>query len=272
MLFTALRFFSFALLFRCVGGTAALALSCARAVRTSASSASGVLAERPRPRPRLAFRDRSPGRRPSRVRSGEHIPLERHRPGTRHALRPGLARTGGPAAAWARSPWFCGGEGAGLAARLGSSFASDSVITPAAAGHSELAGALAFVSDVVHVQAGAVWVGGLAFLLLALFLAGPGRWELASPAVPRFSTIAVVSVTALLIAGVINGYLEVRAWSGLWETTYGRLLLAKAALVIPLLPLGLYNNRRSVPRLRAGIASALERRHFLRSVGPSWRS
>lgn len=140
------------------------------------------------------------------------------------------------------------------------------VLSPAASGHASVAGALAFVSDVVHVQAGAVWVGGLAFLVMALLLTRDKRWELARTAVPRFSNMAVAAVSVLLVAGVVNGYLEVRTWSGLWETTYGRLLLVKAGLVLPLLGLGLYNNRVSVPRLRAGTASAADRRGFLRST------
>ena len=38
-------------------------------------------------------------------------------------------------------------------------------------------------------------------------------------------------------------------------------------LVIPLLALGAYNNRYAVPRLKAGMASVLERRRFLRVAG-----
>ena len=106
------------------------------------------------------------------------------------------------------------------------------VLTPAAAGHSN-GGAASFISDVVHVQAGAVWIGGLAFVLLALLFERTRRWELASDAVPRFSTIAVISVAALLVAGLVNAYLQVRSWSGLWETTYGRLILVKAGLLLP---------------------------------------
>jgi copper transport protein len=77
----------------------------------------------------------------------------------------------------------------------------------------------------------------------------------------------VVAVAALLVAGVTNGYLQVRALRGLWETTYGQLLLVKVLLVLPLLALGTYNNRYAVPRLRRGIASALERARFVRTVG-----
>jgi copper transport protein len=72
----------------------------------------------------------------------------------------------------------------------------------------------------------------------------------------------MVSVAVLVAAGAINGYLQVRA--GLWDTQYGVLLLVKLGLVIPLLAFGAYNNRFAVPRLRAQIASAIERRRFLR--------
>jgi copper transport protein len=79
--------------------------------------------------------------------------------------------------------------------------------------------------------------------------------------------MAVVSVVILLVAGTTSSYLQLRTWSALWETTYGLLILAKILLVVPLLGLGAYNNRYAVPRLKAGIASVLERRRFLQAAG-----
>ena len=73
---------------------------------------------------------------------------------------------------------------------------------------------------------------------------------------PRFSGLAVVAVSWLIASGTVSAYLQVRALRGLWETTYGQLLLVKLALVLPLLALGLYNNRRAVPRLRERLATA----------------
>jgi copper transport protein len=140
-------------------------------------------------------------------------------------------------------------------------------MTPSFSGHASVSGPVSLVADIAHVLAAATWTGGLAFLVLALSLAGADRWPLAARSVPRFSTMAVVSVAVLIVAGAVNGYLQVRAWRGLWETTYGLLLLAKIALVVPLLALGAYNNRFAVPRLRAGIASRLEQRRFLRAAG-----
>ena len=78
--------------------------------------------------------------------------------------------------------------------------------------------------------------------------------------------MAVIAVAVLIVAGVVNGFLEVRSWAGLWETTYGRLLLAKVALLLPLLALGAFNNRRSVPRIETGSATPVERRRFVRST------
>jgi copper transport protein len=140
------------------------------------------------------------------------------------------------------------------------------VVTPGFSGHASVSGPVSLVADAAHVQAAAMWVGGLAFVVAALALARRERWLLAASSVPRFSAMAVGSVAVLVIAGTVNGYLQVRAWRGLWETQYGVLLLVKVSLVIALLALGAYNNRYAVPRLRAQIASVAERRRFLRFV------
>jgi copper transport protein len=141
------------------------------------------------------------------------------------------------------------------------------VPTPSLSGHASVSGDLSLVADVVHIGAAAVWTGGLAFVVAALLAAGGDRWPLAARAVPRLSMLAVGSVAVLLVAGGVNGYEQVGAWRGLWETTYGRLLLAKVALVVPLLALGAYNNRYAVPRLRREIASRREQLRFLRMAG-----
>jgi copper transport protein len=141
------------------------------------------------------------------------------------------------------------------------------VVTPGFSGHASVSGPVALLADAAHVQAAAMWVGGLAFVLAALLLAGRERWPLAAASVPRFSAMAVGSVAVLVLAGTVNGYLQVRAWRGLWETQYGVLLLIKVGLVVPVLALGAYHNRYAVPRLRAQMESAVVRRRFLRTVG-----
>jgi copper transport protein len=163
---------------------------------------------------------------------------------------------------YGRSSWRRSGEVALLAV------ATALLLTPSAAGHADVNGRLAFVADAAHVAAAAAWTGGLAFVVAALALSpATGRWDLAARTVPRFSTLAVGTVGVLLVAGVTNAYLEVRAWRGLWTSTYGELVLTKAALVLPIVALGAFNNRVSVPALRARIGSPPARRRFLLAVG-----
>jgi copper transport protein len=125
------------------------------------------------------------------------------------------------------------------------------VVSPGSAGHAQATGAFSFALDVVHVAAAAVWIGGLAAVVVAVVLERDGRAALAARVVPRFSTVALGAVAALLVTGVINGYLQVRAWHGLWETRYGVLLLVKSGLVLGLIGLGAANRLRSARRLRA---------------------
>jgi putative copper export protein len=95
------------------------------------------------------------------------------------------------------------------------------VVTPGLSGHASVSGPISVVADAAHVQAAGVWTGGLAFVVLGLVLTRTSRWDLAATSVPRFSTMAVVSVALLIVAGTVNGYLQVRAWRGLWDTETG---------------------------------------------------
>lgn len=82
--------------------------------------------------------------------------------------------------------------------------------------------------DAVHLGAMAVWLGGL--LVLATFLLPwADEWELGA-ILPVWSRWAALAVAALLLAGTVNGLIEVGTPGNLFDTTYGRLLLAKIAL------------------------------------------
>ena len=161
----------------------------------------------------------------------------------------------------ARPRWRTGGEALLVAVGVGL------LVTPTAAGHASVGGPLLYIVDAAHVIAAGAWLGGLAFVVGALAISRAGeRWPLATRSVPRLSRLATGSVAALVLAGVINAVLEVRAWRGLWQSTYGELILAKVALALPLLALGALNNRVTVPALRAGTASAALRARFLRAA------
>jgi len=130
-------------------------------------------------------------------------------------------------------------------------------ITPALAGHASIQSptAVFFASDVLHVLAASVWVGGIACLLLVLpgatrQLEGPERSRLLLATLARFSPLALASVIAIALTGVLQAYIDVRSITGLLHTTYGTLILIKIALLILLIGLGWVNRERIIPALR----------------------
>ncbi|HEU5330134.1 MAG TPA: copper resistance protein CopC [Thermomicrobiales bacterium] len=134
--------------------------------------------------------------------------------------------------------------------------------------------ALSVLVDWTHVAATGVWIGGL--LTLAFVLPGvtrslgaaDGGLALASAA-PRFSLLATGCIQALIVTGLYQIWAHVARPENLATTAYGRTLLLKLALVVPLVALGAVNRLTIVPRLRerlthgaseAGMAGLLTRR------------
>ncbi len=90
---------------------------------------------------------------------------------------------------------------------------------------------VAMASSVLHVLAMAAWLGGLTALVVTLY-----RAAVVEPAtVTRFSRLAFVSVTVLVLTGVYQSWRGLGSWSALTDTTYGRLLVAKLTVVVVLL-------------------------------------
>ncbi len=115
-------------------------------------------------------------------------------------------------------------------------FATGLVVATAATGH-PVAGSwplLAVAVAAVHVAAMAVWLGGLAGLLVGLVRPGPDAADVAE-AMPRFSRIAFGAVAALVVSGIVQAVREVGSPTALLDTTYGGVLLAKVALVLVVL-------------------------------------
>jgi copper transport protein len=112
--------------------------------------------------------------------------------------------------------------------------------------------ALLLPANVVHVLAAGAWIGGLAVLVAAL-PAATGRLEpadrtrLLSATLLRFSTVALLSVAALLAGGILQSVLELGAVDDLWDTAFGRAVLIKSVLVLSLIGLGAVNRRRTLP-------------------------
>ncbi|SEC64381.1 copper transport protein [Nocardioides exalbidus] len=109
--------------------------------------------------------------------------------------------------------------------------------------------------DVLHVTAGAVWLGGLVGLVLTLG-ALAGRELLAAQALARFSTFAAVSLLVVAGAGAFLSWRILGSWAGFVETTYGRLLLVKIGIALLVAGIGAWNRWRTLPAVRAATGFA----------------
>jgi copper transport protein len=89
---------------------------------------------------------------------------------------------------------------------------------------------VAMTSAALHLLAAAVWLGGLAALLITLY-----RAPLTPAAVTRFSRLAFACVTVLVVTGVYQSWRGLGSWDALTGTTYGGLLTAKLVAVALLL-------------------------------------
>ena len=112
-------------------------------------------------------------------------------------------------------------------------------------------------AQLVHSVAAAVWIAGLALLAIS-YRRLPAVAPAAGPALStrllaRFSRVALVAVALVIITGVIRAIGELDDPAQLWDTAYGRSILYKVALLLPIGALALYNRRvlealRRVPR------------------------
>ena len=131
------------------------------------------------------------------------------------------------------------------------------VVVPGLSGHAgdPGRGTLTVAVDALHVAAAAVWIGGLAQLVLVVPHATRGleaaeQARIRTAAVRRFSAVALGSVVVVAVTGGARALWEVAAVSQLWSTGYGRALVVKTALLAGLVLLG-YLNRRRLDRFAA---------------------
>jgi copper transport protein len=116
-----------------------------------------------------------------------------------------------------------------LAVALGLSL----VATPAFSGHADagrwVGWARAF--DIAHLASSAVWVGGLAVLLLVALRPDVSD---ARAVAARFSPIAFTAVAAVVLSGVFESVRQLRTLDA-FETPYGRILTVKVVVALTLL-------------------------------------
>jgi len=219
--------------------------------------------------------------------AGRDPKLEWVRPGFRAAS---IALSAGLVVVWAEATVGSGGHtisgylsyfgsglsGAALLARLGFEalalvavvrgwrslplWLAGALVMLAAAGHA--AGVVpAWVGiglDAVHLVAAGLWAGGIAALAA---VRPPGGWRSpdARQLISRFTPVALVAFGGTVVAGGLEAVVQLGSVQSLFGTAYGRVLLAKMALVALMLPLSVmaWRLRRPHVRIEAAIAACV---------------
>jgi putative copper export protein len=118
-------------------------------------------------------------------------------------------------------------------------------------GHAGAHSAAAAAVDWAHLTAASAWLGAL----LQFTVAESGS----ATALRRLRCLATTAVTLLIPSGVYGAVLHVQSVAALLHSSYGRMLLAKLTLALPLLALGAWNHFRLSPRALSGDAAAMGR-------------
>jgi copper transport protein len=123
--------------------------------------------------------------------------------------------------------------------------------TPGLAGHAATGiwTNLAVPLDTLHVLSMALWLGGLTALALVVLDRDPDSRRIAE----RFSPVALTSVVVIVITGVFAAWRQVGLTrDAFFDTTFGRILVAKICVFIALLALAAWS--RSIVRRRRPVA------------------
>jgi copper transport protein len=97
----------------------------------------------------------------------------------------------------------------------------------------------------LHLIAVGLWLGGLIALLAELRgPATPAKGELAR----RFAVLAGLGLGMVAVTGVLRSIVDIGTLDALVSTDFGRLVLLKIGLLVPIAALGALNHFRNVPR------------------------
>ena len=158
-----------------------------------------------------------------------------------------------------------------LLALIGAILAAAAVLlVPGLSGHAAQTSPRAFslLFDWTHLAAGSVWVGGLAGLLvLWRSLPFESRSRGLAVAVPRFSNVAFVSVLVIVASGTAASLEHLPTVASLWQTSYGKAILVKIALLGLTIPLAAVNLLRVRPGLGVAATGEAAARLLRRLVG-----
>jgi len=143
------------------------------------------------------------------------------------------------------------------------------LLVPGLAGHPAETSprGVSLLLDWVHLVTGSLWIGGLVGLLV-VWRSLPAARRVAglAVAVPRFSRVALVSVTLLAASGVGASVVHLPTLGSLWQTSYGKAILVKVALLGVAVCLAAVNLLRTRPGLVAGGEAAAGAARLLRRL------
>ena len=156
-------------------------------------------------------------------------------------------------AIWTDRPGREGRSVAGLLALSGAFAGAAAVLVlPGAVGHAGQTAprGVALLLDWLHLVSGSLWIGGLIGLLVVWgTLPAARRVAGLVVCVPRFSNVAFVSVLVLLGTGVGASVLHLPVLDALWLTTYGKVILIKAGILLAAMLLASVNLLKNKPGL-----------------------
>jgi putative copper resistance protein D len=145
------------------------------------------------------------------------------------------------------------------------------LITLAAVGHATMHEGVPRIvhqsAQTIHLVAAGSWLGALAPLGYALWHAArERRWlSLALSALSRFSRLGYFAIGLILFSGCVMSWQMVGGWSELFDTAYGRVLLAKIFLFSLMTGVAAVNRFYWMPRLAPG-KNAKRSQPMLRSL------
>jgi copper transport protein len=136
---------------------------------------------------------------------------------------------------------------------------------------------LATAADWLHFVSAGAWVGGLLLLVLLLgvtqrTMAEPDRGQFLATLIPRFSVLAIIAVSAIVLTGIFQWALRIGNIDDTVNNGYGLGIVAKTVLLAPMLLLGAANLLIVSPRFRALAANAQASVEQFRGLGTRFRS
>ena len=122
-------------------------------------------------------------------------------------------------------------------------------------------GILHLSADALHLVAAAVWIGGLASLVMLLSATRRdpthAGMSFAQDATQSFSTMGIAVVVVIFATGIVNAWILAGSLRALIATGYGRLLMLKIALFAVMLLFAAANRFWLTPRLASPSGSKI---------------